>query len=172
VVIVQVIAPTGRAHRQLVLAIASVLRADPDQCASKTMNNKTGMHRTMKIDIRPALALCLTAALSLGASSNAIAQGNQNFTLDNDTGYTVEEVYVSATTSDDWEEDVLGQHVLPDQSSVEITFPGKDKTCVYDLRVVYDDGEVAEWVNFDLCTISRIKISYERKTGKTWAEWE
>jgi len=169
-------APTGRTHSQLILAMASGLRGGPDQCASKTMNNKTGMHRTMKIDIRSTLALCLTsgliAALSLGASSNALAQGNQNFTLDNDTGYTVEEVYVSPSKSDDWEEDVLGQKVLPDQSSVEITFPGKDKTCVYDLRVVYDDGEVAEWVNFDLCTISRIKISYERKTGETWAEWE
>ena len=42
----------------------------------------------------------------------AFAQGKQNFTLVNQTGYDISEVYVSPANSSDWEEDVLGEDIL------------------------------------------------------------
>lgn len=117
-------------------------------------------------------ALGLAAALAIGGATPALAKGKQNFTLLNNTGYTISEVYVSPTKSSEWEEDIMGRDVLPDGTAVDISFSRKEDACIWDLLVVYDDGEQAEWNEFNLCTISKIAISYNRKTGDTWAEWE
>lgn len=102
----------------------------------------------------------------------ALADGKQNFSLLNKTGYTISEVYVAPSKSASWEEDVLGRDQLPNGSTVDIIFSRKEKVCKWDLMVVYEDGEEAEWAGFDLCTVSRIAISYNRKTGETWATYE
>lgn len=114
----------------------------------------------------------MLAAALLATPSSAVAEGKQNFTLVNKTGYTISEVYVAPSKSDSWEEDILGRDVMPDGTTVDIIFSRKEKTCMWDLMVVYDDGEQAEWANFDLCTVSRISISYNRKTGETWATYD
>ncbi|QJE71813.1 argininosuccinate lyase [Aerophototrophica crusticola] len=102
----------------------------------------------------------------------ALADGKQNFSLLNKTGYTISEVYVAPSKSSSWEEDILGRDVLPDGTAVDIVFSRKEKSCKWDLKVIYDDGEEAEWDNFDLCTVSKIAISYNRKSGETWATYE
>jgi len=121
--------------------------------------------------LRAAAAGLILAAGTLTAAP-ALAEGKQNFTLVNKTGYTIAEVYVSPTKAADWEEDVLGRDVLPTSTRVEIRFDRSEKSCLWDLMVVYDDGESAEWDAFDLCTISVIAISYDRGSGDTWAEYE
>jgi len=116
-------------------------------------------------------AATLAAGLALLAPSAADA-ARQNFTLVNNTGYTIKEVYVSTVNSNSWEEDVLGQDELDDNQSVDITFPHHAGGCYWDLKVVYDDDSDAYWKNFNLCTISEITISYNRHSGKTWAHWK
>ncbi|MCA3255391.1 MAG: hypothetical protein INF91_07235 [Alphaproteobacteria bacterium] len=111
------------------------------------------------------------AALAMMALP-VLAQGKQDFTLHNKTGYTINEVYVSPSKSKSWEEDVMGKDVLEDGERVDITFSRKEKTCLWDLKVVYDDGEEAEWDGFDLCETSKIAIRYNRKTGETSADYE
>jgi len=101
-----------------------------------------------------------------------LAQGKQNFKLKNRTGYTIAEVYVSPTKSEDWEEDVMGTDVLENGQSVDIEFSRAAKSCVWDLKVIYDDEEEAEWTGFDLCKVSTISVFYDRKKGETWAEYE
>lgn len=102
----------------------------------------------------------------------AQAEGKQNFTLKNKTGYTISEVYVSPTKSSSWEEDILGRDTLADADRVDIEFHRAAKACKWDVKVVYDDGEEAEWEGFDLCEVSTISIFYDRKKGTTWAEYE
>ena len=117
-------------------------------------------------------AAAMAAGLALLAPQAASAEGRQNFTLVNNTGYTINEVYVSTTDTDNWEEDVLGQDTLDDNASVEIQFPHHAGGCFWDLKVVYEDKTDAVWKNFNLCTISQISISYNADTGKTWAKWK
>jgi len=115
----------------------------------------------------------VTAALVTALLSTvALAQGKQDFRLSNRTGYTISEVYVAASKSDDWEEDVMGRDTLDDGAYVDISFPKREKTCKYDLKVVYEDEETAEWQGFDLCSVSKISLRYNRKTGETWADSE
>lgn len=120
--------------------------------------------------IRRALAASVLLPVLLAGA--ALADGRQDFTLVNKTGYTISEVYVSSAKTDDWEEDVMGRDVLEDGDRVQISFPYKEKSCVWDLKVVYDDGEEAVWNGFDLCRTSVIRIRYNRNDGSTWAEYE
>lgn len=115
-------------------------------------------------------ALAAGAALILPGA--AAAQGKQDFQLTNKTGYTIAEVYVAPSASEDWEEDVMGIDVLGNGDQVDITFPAREKTCIYDLRVVFDDGDDAEWRKFDLCEVSNITLYYDRKSGETTAEYD
>lgn len=109
---------------------------------------------------------------TLVAALPAAAEGKQNFTLKNRTGYTISEVYVSPSKAETWEEDVLGRDELDDGQTVEIDFHRSEKACKWDLKVVYDDGESAEWDSFNLCEVSTISIFYDRKKDTTWAEYE
>lgn len=118
--------------------------------------------------MRRIILSALLAASLLPAA--AVAQGKQDFTLVNRTGYDIDEVYVSPVKTDDWEEDVMGRDTLDNGDSVDISFGRKDKSCRYDLKVVYSDGEEAEWDSLDLCSISRVVIRYDRKKGETWVE--
>ena len=111
-------------------------------------------------------------ACALGVSGVAQAQGIQDFALVNATGYQISQVFVAPSKSDDWEEDVLGQDVLDDGETVNIHFAPKTRTCHYDLKVIYEDGDEAEWRRFDLCTVSRVTIHWNRKQGITWADYE
>lgn len=110
------------------------------------------------------------AVIGMALSGTASAQGKQDFTLVNKTGYTIDKVFVSPNSSNDWEDDVLGRDVLSNGENIHITFSRGTQTCKWDLKVVYDDGESAEWSNVDLCQISSIAVSYDRSTGRTWAE--
>jgi len=119
------------------------------------------------------LTTTLSALFVLAAAHGASAQeAKQDFTLVNTTGYTIDKVFVAPTKSDDWEEDVLGRDQLVDKDKVAIHFSRADKTCLWDLKVVYDDATSAEWTKFDLCTVSKITIKYDRASDTTSAVYE
>ena len=112
--------------------------------------------------------LCTAATLPQLALAGA-----QDFTLVNKTGYEIGEVYVSAAKTEDWEDDVLGRDVLPDGDRVDISFSRDTDSCYWDMKVVYTvDGTTAEWQNFNLCEVSKIKIFYNAKTDTTSATYE
>ena len=116
------------------------------------------------------LAVTLVAG---GLSSSARAEGKQDFTLVNKTGYQIEKVFVSPTKSDDWQDDILGRGTLDDGEKVDITFHRAATGCKWDLKVVYtDDGSSAVWQALDLCTISKVTIRYDRKSDTTSASVE
>jgi hypothetical protein len=114
----------------------------------------------------------LVIAALLAAAASPAAAGSQDFTILNNTGYPIERVYVSASTKDNWEEDVLGEDVLPEGERTKIRFANDEDACLWDLKVVYADEESAEWQGLNLCETAVVALSYDRKTGRTWAETE
>ena len=119
------------------------------------------------------LATALAAAsLSVLLSGAAQAQGRQDFTLINRTGYQIDQVYVSSSRESSWGRDVLGQGVLVANASVNITFPQKSSECLWDMRVVYNDGDQSEWRQLNLCRISRVTLFWNRREGTTRAVTE
>ncbi len=120
--------------------------------------------------MKPAF-LATAAFLALSFFAVARAQdAQQDFTLVNDTGYDIKEVYVSPSKSNNWEEDILGEDSLADGDEQTIHFRRAGKTCNWDLKVVYtDDDSSAVWGNINLCKVAKITIKYNRKTDTTTA---
>jgi hypothetical protein len=108
---------------------------------------------------------CASLLLAVPASAE-----NLDFNLVNKTGYTINEVYVSSAATNDWEEDVLGKDQLENGERAAIEFERDASGCNWDLKVVYDDGEEAEWGRLNLCSISSVTLRYNRDKGETWAE--
>jgi hypothetical protein len=112
----------------------------------------------------------LACALSMMLIPAGFAQGKQDFTLVNQTGVSINELYVSPHTSNDWEEDILGVDTLPSGESLDITFSRSEKAALWDLKVVDKSGNSITWENLNLLEISKLTLHY--KNGKAWADVE
>lgn len=66
--------------------------------------------------------------------------GSVTFTLVNKTGRVLREFYASPPSTDDWEEDILGQDVLNPGESTEITIDDGREDCLYDFKGVFEAG--------------------------------
>jgi hypothetical protein len=120
--------------------------------------------------LRRVMALVAVCALSMMLIPASFAQGKQDFTLVNQTGVAINELYVSPHTSNDWEEDILGVDTLANGDSVDITFDRTEKAAKWDLKVVDKSGNSIEWENLNLLEISKLTLHY--KNGKAWADVE
>lgn len=108
--------------------------------------------------------LALVAALGVlgGAPQRALADDPRDFTLVNGSQVTIREVYVSPTDAQSWQEDVLGQDVLPPGERVNIRFNANDADagkCVYDIRVVGNNGAEGRMTQVNLCTTTTVTFS-------------
>jgi hypothetical protein len=110
----------------------------------------------------------MAGGIAVGLAAHVVA-GTQDFTLVNKTGIVINNLYVSESASDSWEEDVLGDDVLDDGESVKITFRGR-KACSWDLMVKDAEGEGLYWRNIDLCEVSKVTLRCKKK--ECYAEYE
>ena len=118
--------------------------------------------------MHPMFRTLIAAAMLCVAGTGAHA-AKQDFTLHNNTGYTIDKVFVSSVGKKTWGGDILGTGSLEDGNKVDISFSGDAGGCHYDLKVVYDDNDEATWTNVDLCELNNIHIHWDRKAGVTRA---
>lgn len=98
--------------------------------------------------------------------------GDADFTLVNRTGYTLREIYLTASNSKSWGNDRMGKAYLENGKSRLFKFSDKS-ACNQDLMVVFDDdGSDVIWEDFDLCEINKITLKYNRKTNTVSADTE
>jgi uncharacterized protein with NRDE domain len=90
-----------------------------------------------------------------GAASPAPQGPNPNFRLVNRSGRVITEVYVSSSQDQNWGPDRLGRDVLGNGQSMIVTLP-RDGTCVFDVRVVYDNGTATERRRVNTCNITEM----------------
>jgi hypothetical protein len=79
---------------------------------------------------------------------------NPSFNLVNNSGRTINELYVSAASDNQWGQDRLGQNVLPAGQSFAVRLPVGE--CVYDIRVVYNDNSAAEKRRVNTCDLTNV----------------
>jgi len=95
----------------------------------------------------------------------------QDFVFINSTGYVVQELYVSPSRANSWEEDVLGANVLASGQRATISFEGDSDACLYDIKLVHDDGDSAYWTAINLCEVSVVNARYD-SDGEPVADYE
>ncbi len=119
-----------------------------------------------------ALAVMIVPAAFAQGTANfisAASQNKQDFTLHNETGQEVKEVYISPTGVEEWEEDILGTDTLPSGESVDISFTRRQED-MWDMKVVFRSGKASVWTKLNLSQITDVTISF--KNGKPWATWK
>lgn len=117
--------------------------------------------------------ILLLSFLAIAASLMCVTPtcaGGQDFTLVNDTGVDLHNLFVSPTNSDNWGEDILGEDVLEDGQSVDVSFSHKETECIWDFQVRDEEGNGVTWDNIDLCKYE--KITLHMKKDKVWATFE
>jgi hypothetical protein len=97
--------------------------------------------------------LLLALALTSGLSSVAQAQCDRRFTLNNQSGSTINQFFFGSSAQRNWGADQLGANVLPNGRSVryETRHSGRN-----DFKVVWANGQTAELMNIDICATSEI----------------
>ena len=105
----------------------------------------------------------LVAVVSLFAlTAQQVRADPRDFTLINESEVVITHVYVSASDTTNWEEDVLGRDVLVPGDSVDIVFSPLDwdaGKCVYDIKVLGRGGQEGYLYKIDLCSTSTVRFS-------------
>ena len=91
----------------------------------------------------PMLALGLQPALAL----------DRRVRIVNETGFSIVKFYGSNTGAEDWQEDILGEDVLPSGESVIVNFDDASGYCKFDLRAVFEDGDEVTQANVNICEV-------------------
>lgn len=113
--------------------------------------------------------LVLTLALLLGAFSASQA-GQQDFTLINDTGGPICDVFISPDNARDWQEDLLenDKYCISQGEKIEITFDRSFQGVkLWDMLIVDKNGRQTVYEDFDLTKISNIKLR-RNGTAEYW----
>ncbi|AXS42555.1 hypothetical protein D1F64_10465 [Breoghania sp. L-A4] len=99
---------------------------------------------------RRAAGILVCGLLSGGLAAPAAAE-DLLLVLQNTSSVTITEFYTSPADVDEWEEDVFADGVLPSGNEVEVTISDGRTQCVYDIRIITDDGDDIEDRGVDLC---------------------
>lgn len=106
------------------------------------------------------LALVGAAALvSVSGAAAAATDGkNRVVVVENFTSQSLNYLYASPITSKTWEEDLLGDRVLPRGESIEANIDNGTNECQYDLRAVMADGREVIRRDVNVCAVSKWTI--------------
>ncbi|WP_404405738.1 hypothetical protein [Pelagibacterium halotolerans] len=97
------------------------------------------------------LSLALTAIL---LTVQAQAQSyDRRVTIENFTSVTMTYFYASNVDRATWEEDILGNSVLPSGNSVVINIDDGSGYCLYDFRAIFADGSEAIRSGVNVCEV-------------------
>ena len=99
----------------------------------------------------------LTALFTMAMASVALA-GPQDFTLVNQTGYPIYVINISAASTDDWEEDILGSQILNDGESLEVAF-NVGQQQYWDIQAVFEDGSSLACMGIDLLSVEQVTLN-------------
>lgn len=107
------------------------------------------------------LGLCaigLSACVDTGTTYTAVGV-DRTVTVVNYSGSTITRFYGSNSGRSSWEEDILGNGVIPPGGSVNINFNDGSGACAFDFKAVFADGSSAVETGVDVCRVSVVTVS-------------
>ena len=85
----------------------------------------------------------------------------------NRTGYQIDQIYIGPSSSPNWGPDLLGRNVLANGRNFDVRFPQRSNECLWDIKVVYNDGDQSELRQVNLCQVSRVTMFWDRQRNNT-----
>jgi hypothetical protein len=97
------------------------------------------------------------AVLAVGvADANAL---DRRVRINNQSSYDIYEFYASNTGTSSWEEDILGNDILPAGSSVMINIDDGSGYCKYDFLAVFEDGDEVVSSDNNVCELAQFNFT-------------
>jgi len=106
-----------------------------------------------------AFLAAVAVSVAIPGSAGAASDGkNRHVKVENLSSLTLRELYASPVTSDNWEEDLLGQRTLAPGESIDANIDNGTNECYYDLKAVMSNEKVVEQRNINVCAVTRWTI--------------
>lgn len=112
---------------------------------------------SVRSTVARAAALVFMVAASSACAPTASGGSIQDFYVRNNGGNYVHYIYVSPTSSDDWEDDVLGSDTMEPYSEMKINMIGYDSDeCMFDILVIDENGYERTYFETNLCRVTYV----------------
>lgn len=98
-------------------------------------------------------------------SPSAARPADRRVEIINETGVALTELYATNIGVEGWGEDRLGDRVLHPNERVTLDFDDGSGACWFDLRAVFDDGDVVVRRNFNVCKETGWRL-FERRPAE------
>mgnify|MGYP001765670111 CR=1 FL=1 len=98
--------------------------------------------------------LGLAAFLAIALGTTTASANDYRVMIVNKTGMAMRHFYASVTSTNAWEEDILGKDVLEDGESVEVEIDDGSDKCHYDFKAVFENGASLERADIDVCKVT------------------
>ncbi|EIJ42165.1 hypothetical protein BegalDRAFT_1268 [Beggiatoa alba B18LD] len=89
------------------------------------------------------------------------AAAEDDYTITNDAGVVIDELYLAASETTEWGPDILGQDTLAEGATASIIFDHDDDRCLWDLGIKDANGNKIAWQKLDLCKYTKITLKPE-----------
>ena len=93
-----------------------------------------------------------TAAVALGMAAAPANAQDRHVQVINETQGAIVQFFASNVDRPNWEEDILGEAVLPVGQSANINIDDGSGACLYDFKAVFEDGQELVRNGIDVCT--------------------
>ncbi|WP_292099985.1 hypothetical protein [Brevundimonas sp.] len=100
-----------------------------------------------------AVAVAVTAAAASAPVQSRDGR-NRRVRVHNTTGWTMLRFYASSTSRSDWEEDLLGDDVLANNSSIVMNIDDGTGACLFDFKAEFTNGQNLIRNNVNVCEIA------------------
>lgn len=112
-------------------------------------------------------------AVLLSFAATEVAAQETSFLLTNGTAYPISQLAVSPVDLGFWTPNFLRPPPIKAGERRQVSFKAPADYCQADLRVEFaDGGNPAIWEDLNICTLSKIKLQYDRMSGVTTASYD
>lgn len=103
------------------------------------------------------LLLSAIAVTALAGTNTALA-ADRHVKVVNKTKTPIFAFYASRTSTNDWEEDILGDDVIMPGQSMVINIDDGSGACKYDFKGEFENGEEVVQANVDVCQVGEFSF--------------
>jgi hypothetical protein len=110
----------------------------------------------MQFRLWTAVGAVVVSSLVLAGAANA---ENRKVKIINETSSDLNEFYASNVGTTDWEEDILGEDLVPAGGSVTINMDDGSGYCKFDFKGVFVDDSEATVEGIDVCEVGVVRFT-------------